>query len=403
MLHALLLAVSTFANLPLAQAQTKALAVSPDIGIARSKVDELQALFDQARAAYGPALTANYVEGPQGAGVSSTVAQRLTTVGAQVTLGDLIAYSPAIAQANANLRAATFDFDNAQRTERINVIHLYFAALLANATLSARQQALTSAQAQMRAANLRYGAGDAPHVDVVRAAVSEAQTQSALATAQAEQRNAYAALETETGVDDGNLNSLSNQASIAAQPVPELVRAVQGALASRPEIASAQANVTAEEHAVQVARRSGLPLITLGGGFTSGVDSGIKVSGPSATANLSFPVGGAEHARVAAEEARLAQARWQLEKVRKDVTTEVAAAVRTYAAQTAALQAAQRAESEASLELHATQVGYRNGASSSLDVESARATYTQALVDEISATYSKAEAQATLQLLMGQS
>ena len=402
MLHALLFAVSTFANLPLVQAQTRALAVSPDVGIARSKVDELQALFDQARAAYGPALTANYVEGPQGA-PEGTVAQRLTTVGAQVTLGDLIAYSPAIAQANANLRAASFDFDNAQRTERISVIHLYFSALSANATLSARQQALTSAQAQLRAANLRYGAGDAPHVDVVRAAVSEAQAQSALATAQAGERNAYAALETETGVGDGDLNALSNQAPLATAAVPQAAQAVQAALASRPEVASARANVSAEEHAVQVAHRGGLPVITLGGGFTSGVDSGFKVSGPSATANLNFPVGGAAHARVVAEEARLAQARWQLEKVRRDVTTEVAAAVRTFDAQTASLQAAQRAESEASLELHATQVGYRNGASSSLDVESARATYTQALVDEISATYAKAEAQATLQLLMGQS
>ena len=401
MLQALLLAVSTFANLPLAQAQAKALAVSPDVGIARSKVDEQQALFDQARAAYGPALTGNYVEGPQGT-PEGTIAQRLTTLGAQVTLGDLIAYSPAIAQASSNLRSATFEFDNAQRTERINVIHLYFAALSANAALSARQQALANVQSQLRAANLRYSAGDAPHIDVVRAAVSEAQAQSALATAQADQRNAYAALETETGAGDGDLIALSNHVQPTASAVPVLALAVQAALTTRPEIASAQANVSAEEHAVQIARRGGLPVITVGGGFTSGVDSGFKVSGPSATAALSFPVGGAAHARVLAEEARLSQARWQLEKVRRDVTTEVAAAVRTYDAQTAALQAAQRAESEASLELHATQVGYRNGASSSLDVETARATSTQAQVDEISATYAKAEAQATLQLLMGQ-
>ncbi|HEV3153992.1 MAG TPA: TolC family protein [Candidatus Baltobacteraceae bacterium] len=400
MLQALVLAVSTFANLPLDQAQARALAASPDVAIARGKVAEEQALFEQARAAFGPALVGNYVEGPQGA-AEGTVAQRLTTLGASITLGDLIAYSPAVAQANANLRAAAFDFANAQRTERINVIHLYFGALSANATLTARRQALASAQAQERAAQLRYGAGDAPHLDVVRAAVARAQAEAALATAQADQRNAYAALETETGVGDGELAALAEQSAPGPLATPDVSKSLDAALARRPEIASAQSNVAAEEHAVSVARRGGLPVVTLTGGFTSGVDSGFKTSGPSATASVSLPVGGGAHARVLAEEARLAQARAQLEKARREVTNEVTAAVRTFAAQSSALDAARRAFSEASMELQATQTGYRNGASSSLDVESARATYTQALVDQISATYAKAEAQATLQLLMG--
>jgi outer membrane protein TolC len=401
MLHALLLAVSTFTNLPLQQAQARALGISPDVAIARSRVDEQQAVFDQARAALGPALTGNYVEGPQGA-QEGTIAQRLTTVGASITLGDLLAYSPAIAQANANLRAAAFEYQNAQRAERINVIHLYYAALSANATLLARQQALASAQAQQRAAQLRYSSGDAPRLDVVRADVSIAQAQAALATAQAQQSNAYSSLAVETGASPTDLIPLSDRPAPAPGAVPAVAQAVSAALARRPEIASAQANVAAEEHAVQVARRGGLPVITLTGGYTSGVDSGFKVAGPSATANVSFPVGGAAHARVLAEEARLHQAQSLLEKARRDVTNEVSSAVRTYAAQTAALGAARRALSESTMELHATELGYRSGASSSLDVESARATYTQALVDEISATYAGAEAQATLQLLMGQ-
>lgn len=398
MLH-LLLAISTFANLPLMQAQTRALAVSPDVAIAAGKVAEQQAVFDQARAAFGPSLNANYVEGPQGA-QEGTVAQRLTTVGAAITLGDLIAYSPAVAQANANLRAASFDYANAQRTERINVIRLYYGALSANATLGAREEALRDAQAQARAADLRYRAGDAPHLDVVRAQVAQAQAQAALATAQADRSNAYAALETETGAADSDLSAVGEEAPERAASIPALAQAVSAALARRPEIASAQANVAAEERAVSVARRGGLPVFTVSGGYTSGVDSGFKVAGPSANATLTLPISGAAHARVLAEQARLQQASWQLAKVRRDVTTEVSAAVRTFAAQSAALDAARRALTQARLELQATQLGYRSGASSSLDVETARATYTQALVDEISATYAKAQAQATLQLLM---
>lgn len=400
-LHALLFAVSTFANLPLNEAQTHALAISPDVAAARGKLDEQRALLEQARAALGPALVGNYAEAPQGA-PEGTIAQRLTTFGAQVTLGDLIAYSPAVAQANANVLAAQFDYDRAQRSERINVIHLYYGALSANAAYTARYQALQSAKAQLRAAQLRYGAGDAPHLDVVRASVAQAQAEAALDGAQADRLNAYATLETETGFSDGALQSLTEEAALPQSTVPNVDAAVRRALLTRPEIASAQASVDAETHAVQVARSGGLPVLTVSGGYTSGVDSGYKVSGPSATANLTLPVGGAAHARVAAEDARLHQAQADLEKARRDVTNEVSSAVRTYSAQASALAAADRALVQASAELQATEIGYRNGASSSLDVDAARTTYTQALIDEISAQYAKAEAAATLQLLIGQ-
>lgn len=402
MLCVLVLAVSTFANLPLQTAQSRALAASPDVAIAQSKVDEQQAIFNQARETYGPSVIANYVEGPQGT-PEGTTAQRLTTVGAELTLGDLLAYSPAVAQANANMRVAEFDLANAQRTERINVVRLYYAALSANATVSARQQSLSSALAEQRAAQLRFDSGDAPHLDVVRAGVAVAEAQAALATSQADRKNAYAALEIETGAADTDLSAIASAQPETAAPPGNVDEAVDAAMAHRPEIASARADVMAEERAVQVASRGGLPVLSLSGGFTSGVDSGFKVSGPSATANLSFPVGAPAHARVAAEQARLQQAQLQLTKAQRDVRTEVAAAVRTYAAQSAALDAANRALAEASLELRTTELGYRSGASSSLDVESARTTYTQALVDQISAGYAKAEAQATLHLLMGTS
>jgi outer membrane protein TolC len=85
--------------------------------------------------------------------------------------------------------------------------------------------------------------------------------------------------------------------------------AVQEALARRPDVAAARENVAAEERAVVVARRGGWPLVTLTGGYTRGVDTGIPVSGASVTVDVTLPVTGAAHDRVLAEEARLAQAR----------------------------------------------------------------------------------------------
>jgi outer membrane protein TolC len=66
------------------------------------------------------------------------------------------------------------------------------------------------------------------------------------------------------------------------------------------------------------------------------------------------------------------------------------------------LIASQRALQGARAEFAATQVGYRSGAVSSLDVEAARTTYVQALVEEISALYAQARARAALNLVLPQ-
>ncbi|MGC2130094.1 MAG: TolC family protein [Candidatus Aquilonibacter sp.] len=402
MIHLLLaVVVASFSRLTLDGAQSAAVAHSPDVAIARAKVEEAQALFDAARAQYAPTLTANYAEAPQGGDLGQVVAQRLTTFGATIALGDLFAASPAVAQANASLRAAQFDFDDARRSERIAVIGYYYDALDALATADARTAAVRDAQAQLRAAHLRFRAGDAPRLDEVRASVALANAQADLARAAADAQNATDTLAQETAVDSAALVTTARDESVTPLIPTDVHAAVRLALSLRPEIASAQADVDAETHAVEVAKRAGIPAVTLAGGYTTGVDTGIKVSGPSANLTMTVPLGGAAHDRVAAEEARLAQAQAQLEKVRRSITVSVGAAVRTETAQGVALAAAERALREAKAQYDATQIGYRSGASSSLDVESARTTYVAALVAELSAYYDVVRAQATLQMLMG--
>ncbi len=406
MIHGLILGVviEGFAKVTLPDAERAAIAHSPDVAAASAKVDEARALFDAARASYGPALIANYAEAPQGGNApGETIAQRLTTVGAQVTLGDLLAYAPAVSQANAVLRGAQFDLANARRAERIAVIGEYYGALAAHARLAARTSALAAARSDERAATLRFHAGDVPKLDVVRAEVAVSQAQAARALARADVQNADEALATELGIDVAELQQVAASGSSLPTNAPDPAHAVRAALAARPEIASAKANVAAEEHAVAVAQRGGLPLLTLSAGMTSGVDTGIAVHGPSVNASLALPIGGAAHDRVLAERARLAQAQALLAKAERAVRVEVGSAARSVAAQESALVAAERALREAKAEVNATQIGYRSGASSSLDVETARATYAQALGADITARYGLAQAQATLQLEIGES
>jgi outer membrane protein len=399
----LLCVILVFAQLSLPDAQADAVAASPDVAVARAKVAEAQALYDAARATFGPALTANYTQTPQAGTTNNTVTQRMTTVGAQWTLGDLFAYAPAVAQANATLWAAQQGLNDAERSERISVIGAYYAALGARAALRARNDELGAATAQLRAAQVRFAAGDAPRLDVVRASVAVAAAEADLARAQADVDDTGAALVLETGLAPADLQATA-PASAALPPVNTAVdSAIARALSGRPDVAAARANVLAEAHAVAVSRRSGWPLVTLAGGYTRGVDTGIPVAGPSASIDVALPLSGAAHDRVLAEEARLEQARGQLRKIERAVQLEVGAAVRAYHAQSIALAASQRALENAQVEFNATQIGYRSGALSSLEVEASRAAFVQALVGQVTALYAQARAAAALNLLVGTS
>lgn len=405
MIHALILAAaSTFMSLSLAQAQNAAVAQSPEVIAARERVAENAALLAAARGAFGPAATVNYAQAPQGttnaAGLPQTIEQHLTTVGGQVTLGDLLAYSPAVAQAAANLAGAQFDFVAAQQTERTKVTGIYYDALRAVATAQTRADALGAAQADRRAAQIRFDAGDAPRLDVVRADVAVARAIADLETATATKSNAIEALAIETAQSAQSLSSPVAQTSLPEGPV-SVDSAVARALVRRPEIASAQAAVRAEAASVRVAERGILPTLTASAGYTHGVDSGITVRGPSANVQLTIPVSGAAGSRASAERARLAQAQAKLAGTQRQISLEVSAAVRTYQAGVRALAAATQARVQAQAELSAITTGYRSGASSSLEVSAARQTYVQAALDELTAYYAQAQARATLDVLMG--
>jgi outer membrane protein TolC len=391
---------SEFSGLPLTTAVQQAVAISPDVAQARERVNENAALLAAARGIAAPAVTANYVTAPQGGNNNNTITQSLTTIGGQITLGDYLAYAPAVRQAYFTLTGAQFDLLDAQRAERIKVIGQYYNALRADATVRLRLTDLASAQSDLRTAQLRFRSGDAPRLDVVRAQVALASAQANLESARVDFANAQNALSVETGAASASFARLSS-APISAVPVEDPDRAVQRALAQRSDYLSAQQAVQAEEAAVRVAERGVLPAVTVSAGYTKGVDSGVVVSGPSANVTVALPVSHTAHDRAVAERARLAQTQDKASAIRRQITVDVGAAARTYQESIRASQSATRARAAAQQELRATQIGYRSGASSSLDVADARRTFVQAALNELSAIYAQAQAAATLQEEMG--
>lgn len=400
LLLAAVLVPQQFSSLPLRDALQRAVSNSPDVAAARERVDENAALLAAARGGASPLLTANYAASPQAGSDNATVIQRIATVGAQFTLGDYAAYGPLVRQAAFTLASSQYDLLDAQRSERIKTIGEYFAALKALAVLQLREQDVRGARQDLAAAQIRYRAGDAPRLDVVRAQVALATAQSDFDAAQVDVQNAQDALAVETGIGIASFDALApfeQNAPALADPA----RAVQRALAQRTDVLSSQQAIRAEEAAVAAARRGVLPSVTIAGGYAAGVDTGIPVHGPSANITVGVPLSGAAGARVQAEQARLEQARSRAAAIERRVSVEVAASARTYSETVRAQGAAQRARSAAQAELIATQTGYRSGASSSLDVANARRTYIEAAMNELSAMYARAQAAATLQEELG--
>jgi outer membrane protein TolC len=387
-----------FSKLSLSGAQAAAVANSPDVAMARAREDSAHAAYVQISGTVGPALFANVTSAPQaGPTAGTTIGSNMTTVGAQTTFGDLLGYVPASAQARSSYHSAQAQTAAAVRAERIKTAALYFGALKARAALDAAVVFVRNAMVERDAAIKRFGAGDAPHVDVVRADVALARAQAAQENARGADANATDALRLETGTAPVIFDQPVNA---ELPPTPDFerdpARAVEVALALRPEIRAARDDIRAAGSGVSVAKLSFLPAVSLSAGYARGTDSGQHVNGPSVTAQLTLPLSAAPSARVAQAQAALALANASLASAQRQATIEVAAAVRTLAASTAAASAAARARQQTQVELDAVELGYRSGASSSLELEQARSVFAVARADELTAVYDEAIAQATL-------
>ncbi|MGH7709449.1 MAG: TolC family protein [Vulcanimicrobiaceae bacterium] len=391
-----------FAGLTFTAAEASAVAKSPEVAVAQSRVDGASAALAAARATLGPTATAGYLLAPQGGTANNTISQRLTSIGVQTTLGDLLLYSPLVAEAAAKLRAAQADAAVAANTERVKTVGLYFDALKAQAVYDARLGALRLATEQRDAAQTRFNAGAAPRLDIVRADVAVAKAQAAGDLAQALALNATEALRIETDSSQAALTqTVAGTLPSAAGGNLDPATAIARAKARRPELIAAAQNIAAARAATSKARRSIFPAATIGAGYSKGVDGGVSVGGPTINLQLSLPLNGAAHDRVAEQRALYAQSQAQAAATERKIVVAVGDAARSLDAAIRATGASTEARRQALAELRATELGYRNGASSSLEVTSARETYTQAVVDQLTALYDEAKAQATLDIEVG--
>jgi outer membrane protein TolC len=393
-------AIPAFAALSLTDAQQRATINSVDVQTAVATVRQRQATLAIARRTGVPHIVGDYSLAPQAnAANTGTVEQHFMSVGVGVSFNDLVAQSGAVRVAASELLAAQRNADTAFFSARQNAAKLYFAALQAIAIEGVRADAVAGAQLDRDAASLRARNGESPQLDVVRADVTLAQARADLARAQADRADTVEALASATSIDAATLGTLVPSRSLVIA-LPDEHRAVARALATRPEVSALLATIAARTADVANARHSGIPTATLQGGYQRGVDTGIPVQGAQVTAHVELPFSSPARDQVAAAQAQLDAARAQLVEERRTITLQVASAIRDARAENAAAQAAARGRDEARRALTAVEIGYREGASSSLDVADARRTYEQAAVDALVAEYRRELAFAVLEVIV---
>jgi len=230
-----------FAALSIAEAENAALANSPDVAGARARLLQSRYALAAARSGIAPSFIANYAQVPQGNPPGPNIISRQVTTGLQLTVGDFLTYSPAVREAAFGLAAAEADLGAAEAAERVKVVGLYFDALKARAVASTRRDALTLAESQLRAAQVRAFSGDAPELDVVRAEVAVAKATADVETSTAADLNATNALGSETTASDVALTATApTEFAVVDSKLTDPQTVVALARAMRPELRSAK-------------------------------------------------------------------------------------------------------------------------------------------------------------------
>jgi outer membrane protein len=265
--------------------------------------------------------------------------------------------------ARADSFVANVAFTGAHQKLIFEVSQAYFDLGAARGKLHAAQKALSTALTTQDAAVAKQNNGLATVVAVAQAQRQSAQARYTLAAAQGAERNARANLIAALGVPAATEIDVVDSAELPLPPAPadSVSKAVDQALAHRPDVIAALGKVDAAEAALKGERRSYYPKIELSGqafqnigslNSDGGPYSHIDRPGQSLLLSFSVPLfdGGMRRSRISMADAKARQAQEQLATARDSASQQVVRAynglltsLAEYEAATALAQAAHTA------------------------------------------------------------
>ena len=314
-----------------ASAWATARARAADVGVARSAyLPDLSATAGVTERLRGDSTSSSsgFDTGGTGSSGSSSSDTRITASATlSYVLFDFGARGAALDGARALLDAARATRSATLQSVYLDAVTSYYGWVSAEGALEAAHEAERAAKESLDAATIREQVGTATRADRLQAQTALAQSQLTRVQAEGAQRTARGSLANAMGLGANTRLELAPPPMVtpAADFTEQLDPLVVAAVASRPDLVAAAANLRSAESDIDSARASGRPTLS------ANVTQNYTDTGPrerettSGGLSLNVPIfsGFETTYRVRGAEARLEASRAELDRLRNQATLEV--------------------------------------------------------------------------------
>ncbi len=292
-------------------------------------------------------------------------------------------------------RAATAEaLTSTGRQVAVETVRAYYGILLADRTITAQKENLRSKEEHLELARARFKAGVRPYSDVLNAQIQMKQSEIRKIGQEAGKKSALYALNI---LLDRPLNFPTSVAdNLTFEPTHnDLDDNISSALARRPEVVQAVAELHSATAGRSLAYHDFLPLLTIGGAYDyklTGLPRNTVGRNPYWQVNLGasfrFWDGGTNLHEISRAHAGVGIAEKNLEKARRAVSREVAEWYLALDKNRRIYEIARDQVSAAKEDMDIVAERYKNGAASILEVVDAQANLLRVQLDAIESLYS---------------
>ncbi len=287
----------------------------------------------------------------------------------------------------------------------LGVRSAFFTARASKDLVGVARETLANQEAHLRQIRGFVEVGTRPEIDLAQARTDRANAQVQLITAENAYQTARAQLNQAMGIEGPTDYDVADDTMPAVegedQPLETLLAE---AIRARPDVASLEGQVRAQQAAIGSARGGYFPSLGVAAGISdTGPDPARSVANWNATATLTwnFFQGGLTAAQVREARASLTGIEAQLAALRQQVRLEVDQAARAVRAAKAALSAAGEALLNARERLRLAEGRYQTGTGSIIELGDAQVALTAAGAQQVQADYTLASARAQLLKALG--
>jgi outer membrane protein len=307
--------------------------------------------------------------------------------------------------ADAQLRAADAGLLDAQYQQRFLTTQQFFTALAAREITAVREASVRRAEEQLKAAVVRLRAGSATRSDSLRSLVTLGTARVNLASAEADQIAAEAALGRVVGVE-GRVRAVDDSSFYRVVIEADTAALLAAAAANSPAVLAADAQAQQARAQLGSVKAQYWPTLTLNGQWTyNGNDQRDYelFNQRQANINLTWPIFNrfVRERNVDNQKAQVAIAEAGAADARRQVQSDLLGQLAQLEASRFRIEVAQQSLTASQEDLRVVAERYRLGVATLVDLLVSQEALTQAELDMVSARFSYLQARAQIEALIG--